>query len=1102
MLPGQSTPGILPLLTLSLLSSIIHVHSWSPTPAYHAASVFVEGQALYIQAGYSNSDSKIIQQSFSIDLSASFNVSSPPYTERKPGPNVGRVPNTLLQNGVDWFFRFDNTLGIIYNLQTGSTTNVNLNGLPDTIDFSAAATHPYDGSVVFPTDFSTNLLQPRSAFNFRNHQQPGVISGLQLYSIAASNSTQTVIIFGGYRTTSGAESALFSYETVFSRWTQLNATGTNPSPRQGTCMVPAHNGTKFVLFGGFAPAKLTNLSTLPGNSFSDIYVLDVATLIWTKGPDGQPKRARSGHVCAMSGDSFFAWGGVSATVKAPPEEMMSVYDLKTNTWQDQFIAPGTGGGNSGSGSGSGSNPSPTGLGTSAGSGDAGSSGSNVGAIAGGVAAAVIFLAAVLILVYRRKRANKHVPSQLLPLGDLKSKEELKHSPPPPKFVNTQYHNPVTIFDAKLDRLASLPSRAHQSTMPRSPDSVHRRQQRNEIQVQEQLLNKHRRQQETSQSAMSRSPESVHRHPQGDEIQAQEQLLSEYRRQREIQLEQQRELDIQIEKQLAEVQLLKEKQAMALRSPTSGDRRAHALPPSWKPANAYHASSVFIDGKAFYIHGGYNNTDSNTIRQTFSIDLSIPFDVSNPPYSKLKDAPNFGRVPNTLMQNGLDWFFCGDSLQATIYSLQNQSYTTTGMYISVQDVKSAAAVTIPDAGDIIIPTKADTQILRQNGGFSFQGISQRPEIGSPLYAIAPSNSARTVFVLAGYLDASKSNAPTSSLFHFNTSDSTWTQLEMKAGAPSPRQGACMVPAYNGTKMVVFGGIPATTVTNITDIPADGLSDIYVLDVASLTWTKGSDGGQERARSGHVCAVSRDTLVAWGGISRAGNSLPGQILSVYDLKSNTWQEVSSPKSGSNVGAIAGGIGAAVVLATSMFLVYKRKKAKAPSRASPVLNFGRPQTMELWQRSSPHTQPNQPHHPGTNSKLDQLMLTLPSTLHSPEAVYRQPQQDVMQTKEYLLDEYRRQREIQIQQQQELDRQIEKQLADMQMLRERQGGILTSSVERNRRGPQYWSMGSQGDLSRNDALFGPGEEYLGSEPRGPQKYHSGYSSHGDLSEVNDVLT
>lgn len=593
MLPGQSTPGIL-LLLLSLLSSIFHVHSWSPTPAYHAASVFVESQALYIQAGYSNSDSKIIQQSFSIDLSASFYVSSPPYTERKPGPNVGRVPNTLLQNGVDWFFRFDNTLGIIYNLQTGSTTNVNLYGLSNTIDFSAAATHPYDGAVVFPTGFSTNLLQPQSAFSFMFHEQPGVLSGLQLYSIAASNSTQTVIIFGGYRTTNGAESALFSYEAMFSKWTQLNATGTNPSPRQGACMVPAHNGTKLVLFGGFAPAKLTNLSTLPSNSFSDIYVLDVATLVWTKGPDGQPKRARSGHVCAMSGDSFVAWGGVSATIKTPPEEMVSVYDLKTNTWQDQFIAPSAGGGNSGSGSGSGSIPSPTGLGTNVGPGDTGSSGSNVGAIAGGVAAAVTLLAAVLILAYHRKRATKRVPSQLLPLGDLKSKEELKQSPPPPKFINTQYHNPVTIFDAKLDGLASLPSRAHQRTMPRSPT---RHQQRNE-QVQEQLLNEYRHQQETKHSAMLRSPESVHRHPQGDEIQAQEQLLREYRRRREIQLEQQRELEMQIEKQLAEVQSLKQKQAMALRSPMSGDRRG---PQYWSIGSKGDKDGLFVRTDTDY-HG--------------------------------------------------------------------------------------------------------------------------------------------------------------------------------------------------------------------------------------------------------------------------------------------------------------------------------------------------------------------------------------------------------------------------------------------------------------------------------------------------------------------
>lgn len=534
---------------------------------------------------------------------------------------------------------------------------------------------------------------------------------------------------------------------------------------------------------------------------------------------------------------------------------------------------------------------------------------------------------------------------------------------------------------------------------------------------------------------------------------------------------------------------------------------------WKPWPAYHVNSVFIEEKAFYITGGYNNTDSTIANQTFLIDLSKPFDTSNPPYIKLKDAPSLGRVPNTLLQNGQDWFFSGIDIRTTVYNLPSQNVSTWANQGSTKKIDFAAGATTPGTGKFMIPTASDTEVLQFGteayvGGYSFIGKEQPNEISiSQLYSIAPSQSDQAVFVLAGYFNSA--NVSSSTLFRFDSSNLKWSKVDTKGDAPTPRQGACMVPAYSGKELVVFGGFPMAPLTNVTDMPGEGLSDIYVLDVANKKWTKGMNGGADRARGGHVCAITRDTLLVWGGKPKASQS-PPDLLLAYDLSSDTWRDTfpdkgvgsapgpesgpssgsgpGSASSGSKVGAIAGGLGAVVLSAVILFLVYRRRKATTATKdiTSLVMNFGRPQTKPLWLLPSPHTSSNQTQTPRADNKFDLQSLPTYTDLipRSPEAVCRQPQQDEMQAKERLLNEYLRQRQIQLERQQELDRQIEKELAEVQMLRDRQNGTPISPTERDRRGPQYWDTGSQPDLHRGDSFFGPNTDYHGSEPRNPQIY------------------
>ncbi|KAI9237482.1 MAG: hypothetical protein BYD32DRAFT_298391 [Podila humilis] len=178
---------------------------------------------------------------------------------------------------------------------------------------------------------------------------------------------------------------------------------TGPSPRQSSCLVPAFNGAKLILFGGLGPISSANLSL---TARSDIFIYDVAKAEWTQGADAGATRARASHACGVSGDALIVWGGfTNPIIKGTPGEVTAVYNLTTNTWVDKFIAPTvnrerfpplTGPPNVTVGSGSDSRS------VSANSG----SGSNTVAIIGGVVAAVVVLAGFGCVVWRRSSLKK------------------------------------------------------------------------------------------------------------------------------------------------------------------------------------------------------------------------------------------------------------------------------------------------------------------------------------------------------------------------------------------------------------------------------------------------------------------------------------------------------------------------------------------------------------------------------------------------------------------------------------------------------------------------------------------------------------------------
>ncbi|KAF9935145.1 hypothetical protein FBU30_007524 [Linnemannia zychae] len=146
-------------------------------------------------------------------------------------------------------------------------------------------------------------------------------------------------------------------------------------------------------------------------------------------------------------------------------------------------------------------------------------------------------------------------------------------------------------------------------------------------------------------------------------------------------------------------------------------------------------------------------------------------------------------------------------------------------------------------------------------------------------------------------------------------------------------SCMVSAYNGTKIIFFGGNTVSTISVAT---------IYILDVTTMTWKQGPDADASQARSSMACGVSGDNFVAWGGLQwqpgEASNLPVSNTPIIFNMHTNQWTtkfvrgnrtETQTPDKvdKNNTAAIAGGVaGAIVVIAGALLLIFRKRRQKS--------------------------------------------------------------------------------------------------------------------------------------------------------------------------------
>ncbi|KAF9111123.1 hypothetical protein BGX27_005358 [Mortierella sp. AM989] len=280
----------------------------------------------------------------------------------------------------------------------------------------------------------------------------------------------------------------------------------------------------------------------------------------------------------------------------------------------------------------------------------------------------------------------------------------------------------------------------------------------------------------------------------------------------------------------------------------------------------------------YIIGGtpVASTSPTTIPQTFMIDLSVSWSASEPVYKSLPDGP-MGSATGALSSDGKSLLTLVNET-GSIYDLQSGGWSSVLTNTNIRIFNGLAATTNPETGVIYVPNgykslDSNSMLAINLETETVDNIAMHPSLESEyFFSTAWSLEFKSMILIGG---------TTNDLFAYSPSMG-WNDLTSIAQGdiPSQRYSPCLVPAFGGSKMVLFGGIhPSQNNT---------LNDIYLLDIPTMTWTRKPDTDLANGRGAAACSVSNGNFIAWGGtnILEGTASGPRDTLLVFDLISGTW------------------------------------------------------------------------------------------------------------------------------------------------------------------------------------------------------------------------
>ncbi|CAO3566135.1 unnamed protein product [Mortierella alpina] len=319
------------------------------------------------------------------------------------------------------------------------------------------------------------------------------------------------------------------------------------------------------------------------------------------------------------------------------------------------------------------------------------------------------------------------------------------------------------------------------------------------------------------------------------------------------------------------------------------RSAYAPDPVWGMA------STSLENQFMLVHGGVPKQSASCVGTTFALRLNTSWNTSQPDIVQLLDGFPGNTFASALSSDNRTWFVVANSTPHKFH-IGNGTWTDLEYLSTLTNETGLRAATDPVSGMIYFANG-----LSINGSHSMLQYNLTTDTSSAIPmdsrtmglsdSAAVWSTARGSMLVHGGI-FSGSEEVQQRLYEFDPNGDhgenigKGTLLPDKGDLPGPRKGHCLVPAYGGSKLILFGGFIEPQLGQHVS------SGIYSLDVNTLTWTKLTDPEERYARAYHACAVSNDMFVSWGGADSKLNALRDNTTLVYNLKTNVWQTFYSP------------------------------------------------------------------------------------------------------------------------------------------------------------------------------------------------------------------
>ncbi|KAF9427925.1 hypothetical protein BGZ94_003820 [Podila epigama] len=355
---------------------------------------------------------------------------------------------------------------------------------------------------------------------------------------------------------------------------------------------------------------------------------------------------------------------------------------------------------------------------------------------------------------------------------------------------------------------------------------------------------------------------------------------------------------------------------------------------YKPATAYGSASAFVEGKYMIASGGASN--GQNLDQTFELNLSVNWTTAQPAFKPLAGMPMAIYRHSATLLNDNNTFFVQSQGKSYRLSISNNRWATDAVTFGWNG-NGVQAVTDPSTGIVYLPngflnTTTNVTFMQtlNPSTNAVETIDMHPALQGVLQFRAAFSTIRQSLLIHGGAPVNTNNA-IKAMYEYSLRTKSWSLLNDQGQTPPGRRSHCFVPAYNGTKIVAFGGLG--------DQGSVYLSDVRMMDVKTLQWELLDEGDLATvSRSSPVCAVTNDLLVIWGGAAgSSGREVENNVTLVFNLKKKVWQDsftpladMSSPpptlETSNKVGLIAGVIAGVVVLAAvAGFIFYRRRKQR---------------------------------------------------------------------------------------------------------------------------------------------------------------------------------